>query len=196
MGSLDGKVAIVTGAGRLRGIGRAAALALAELGADIVVTGTGRDPQHYPEDEKAAGWRDIESTAEQVRAAGRRCVPLVANVTDSAAVQDTVDATLREFGRIDILMNNSAFARGPDRVPLTELPEDVWRKVLDIKLTGSFLMSQAVVAEHDSARSGGQYPEHLVHCRQKGQPEYGGLLYVKLRNSGLYPSPGHGIGRA
>ena len=145
MGSLDGKVAIVTGAGRLRGIGRAAALALAELGADLVVTGTGRDPQYYPEDEKAAGWRDIESTAEQVRKAGRRCLPLVANVTDRAAVQETVDATLKEFGRIDVLINNSAFARGPDRVPLVELTEDVWRKVLDIKLTGSFLMSQAVI---------------------------------------------------
>ena len=196
MGSLDGKVAIITGAGRLRGIGRAAALALAELGADLVVTGTGRDPQYYPEDEKAAGWRDIESTAEQVRAAGRRCVPLVANVTDSAAVQDTVEATLKEFGRIDILMNNSAFARGPDRVPLTELSEDVWRKVLDIKLTGSFLMSQAVVPSMIQQGPGGKYPEYLVHCRQKGQPEYGGLLYVEFRDPGLYPSPGHGVGRA
>ena len=130
MGSLDGKVAIVTGAGRLRGIGRAAALALAELGADLVVTGTGRDPQHYPEDEKAVGWQDIESTAEQVRGVGSRCLPLVANVTDSAAVQDTVEATLKEFGRIDILMNNSAFARGPDRMPLTELSETYGVKFL------------------------------------------------------------------
>jgi len=60
MGALDGKVALVTGAGRLRGIGRATALALAELGADVVVTGTGRDPSTYPEDEKKAGWRDVE----------------------------------------------------------------------------------------------------------------------------------------
>ncbi len=170
MGSLDGKVAIITGAGRLRGIGRAAALALAELGADIVVTGTGRDPQQYPEDEKAAGWRDIESTAEQVRAAGRRCVPLVANVTDSVAVQDTVDATLKEFGRIDILINNSAFTRGPDRVPLTELPEDVWRKVLDIKLTGSFLMSRAVVPPMIQQGQGGSILNISSIAGKKGNP--------------------------
>ena len=170
MGSLEGKVAIITGAGRLRGIGRAAALALAELGADIVVTGTGRDPQYYPEDEKAAGWRDIESTAEQVRGVGRRCLPLVANVTDSAAVQNTVAATLREFGRIDILINNSAFARGPDRVPLTELPEDVWRKVLDIKLTGSFLMSQAVVPTMIQQGQGGSILNISSIAGKKGNP--------------------------
>ena len=67
---LNGKVAIVTGAGRLRGIGRGAAVAFARLGADVVVTGTGRNPDRYPPDEKAVGWRDIESTAEQVRAEG------------------------------------------------------------------------------------------------------------------------------
>jgi len=145
MGVLDGKVAIVTGAGRLRSIGRAAALALAELGADVVVTGTGRDPEKYPPDEKAVGWRDIESTAQQVRELGRRCLPLVADVVNSSDVQQTVSATLQEFGRIDFLINNSAFARGPDRVPLLELSEELWQKVLQIKLTGSFLMSKAVL---------------------------------------------------
>ncbi len=145
MGILDGKVAIVTGAGRLRGIGRTTALALAELGADIVATGTGRDPATFPPDEKAIGWRDIESTADQVRERGRRCLPLIADVAKSAEVKRTVSATLQEFGRIDILINNAAFARGPDRVPLVELSEDLWRKVLEIKLTGSFLMCQAVI---------------------------------------------------
>jgi NAD(P)-dependent dehydrogenase (short-subunit alcohol dehydrogenase family) len=146
MGVLDGKVAIVTGAGRLRGIGRAAALALAELGADVVVTGTGRDPAKYPPDEKAVGWRDIESTAQQVRALGRRCLPVVADVVQSTDVQRTMSTILQEFGRVDFLVNNSAFARGPDRVPLTELSEEIWRKVLEIKLTGSFLMSKAVLS--------------------------------------------------
>jgi 3-oxoacyl-[acyl-carrier protein] reductase len=145
MGVLDGKVAIVTGAGRLRGIGRTTALALAELGADIVVTGTGRDSAKYPPDEKAVGWRDIESTAAQVGERGRRCLPIVADVASSVDVERTVSATLQEFGRIDILINNSAFARGPDRVPLVELSEELWRKVLEIKLTGSFLMCRAIL---------------------------------------------------
>jgi 3-oxoacyl-[acyl-carrier protein] reductase len=152
---LSGKVAIVTGAGRLRGIGRATAVALAERGADVAVTGTGRDPAKFPGDEKEAGWRDIESTAAQVRQLGRRCLPVLADVSSSADVTRAVAAILNEFGRIDILVNNAALARGADRVAITELSEDLWRKVLDIKLTGSFLMSKAALPSMIAAGSGG-----------------------------------------
>ena len=99
---LKGKVAIVTGAGRLRGIGRAAAVALARMGADVVVTGTGRSPDSFPEDEKKIGWRDIESVSEQIRAEGQKALPLISNVTSQADVQKMVDETMNEFGSIDI----------------------------------------------------------------------------------------------
>jgi len=145
MGALDGRVALVTGAGRLRGIGRATAVALAELGADVVVTGTGRDPATYPEDEKKAGWRDIESTAEQVRSHGRRALTWAGDVSQAEAVGRLVDLTLKTFGRLDVLVNNAAYPRGNDRVPLPDLDEAVWRKVLDIKLTGAFLLCKRVV---------------------------------------------------
>lgn len=139
---LLGKVAIVTGAGRLRGIGRATAVALAELGADVVVTGTGRDPKSFPPDEQSAGWRDIESTAEQVRASGRRCLPLVVDVSDSASVQGMVDRTVTELGRIDILVNNAAHARGSDRVPVLQMDEQLFRRVLEVKVVGAFLCTR------------------------------------------------------
>ena len=156
MAELDGKVAIVTGAGRLRGIGRAAAVALARLGADVVVTGTGRNPDSFPDDERAAGWRDIESTAEQVRAAGRQALPLIASVTNVEAVQEMVDRTVEEFGRVDILINNAASARGPDRVPILELAPDVFQHVLDVKVTGSYLCTKAVVEQLVSQGEGGK----------------------------------------
>src|SRR5215469_13416953 len=111
MKPLEGKVAIITGAGRLRGIGRATAVALAADGADIVVTGTGRDPSTFPEDEKAEGWRGIESTAGQVREQGRRCVALQADATSSEDAARVAAAAMREFGRIDILVNNAAVGR-------------------------------------------------------------------------------------
>ena len=155
MHPLEGKVAIVTGAGRLRAIGRAAAVALAGMGADVAVTGTGRNPATFPEDEKQAGWRDIESTAAQVRETGRRCFPVVADVSSSADVDRAVSAILREFGRVDILVNNAALARGADRVPLTELSEQMWRRVLDVKLTGSFLMTKAILPAMIARGAGG-----------------------------------------
>src|SRR5262245_17006391 len=117
MKPLEGKVAIITGAGRLRGIGRAAAVALAADGADIVITGTGRDPATFPDDEKAVGWRGIESTAGQVREQGRRCLAITADASSAADAERTASGALAEFGRIDILVNNAAVGRGADRVP-------------------------------------------------------------------------------
>jgi 3-oxoacyl-[acyl-carrier protein] reductase len=145
MGALDGKVALVTGAGRLRGIGRAAAVTLADMGADVVVTGTGRDPSTYPEDEKKAGWRDVEGTAEQIRARGRRALTWTGDVSQSEAVSRLVDQIMKTFGRLDVLVNNAAYPRGNDRVPLPELDEAIWRKVLEIKLTGAFLLCKKIV---------------------------------------------------
>lgn len=145
MGALEGRVALVTGAGRLRGIGRATAVALAELGADVVVTGTGRSSASFPEDEKKAGWRDIESTAEQIRARGRRALTWTGDVSQAEAVQRLVGSVLDTFGRLDVLVNNAAYPRGNDRVPLPELDETVWRRVLEIKLTGAFLLCKRIV---------------------------------------------------
>ena len=77
---LAGKVAIITGAGRMRSIGLPIAKLLAQAGAAIVITGTGRPPERYPDDEKAAGWRDIDSVADEIRKTGGRCLPLVSDV--------------------------------------------------------------------------------------------------------------------
>ena len=154
MPELDGQVAIVTGAGRLRGIGRAAAVSLARLGAHVVVNGTGRDPSTFPEDEQAIGWRDIESTAEQVREHGVQALPLVFDVRDEDAVEGAVARTLEEFGRIDILVNNAAAARAEDRTPILELDPDVFQRVVDVKVRGTYLCTKAV-ARHLIERGDG-----------------------------------------
>ena len=145
MGDLDGKVAIVTGAGRLRGIGRAAAVELARMGADVVVTGTGRSPDRYPPDEKAVGWRDVESTADQVREQGTRALTLTVDVSSADDIQMMIDRTIEEFGRLDVLINNAAYARGPDRVPILELPQEIFQRVVDIKITGTYLCTKAAI---------------------------------------------------
>ncbi|MYC08315.1 MAG: SDR family oxidoreductase [Chloroflexi bacterium] len=154
MGDLDGKVAIVTGAGRLRGIGRAAAVELARMGADVVVTGTGRSPDRYPDDEKAVGWRDVESTADQVREQGTRALTLTVDVSSADDVQMMIDRTVEEFGRLDVLINNAAFARGPDRVPILDLPQDIFQRVVDIKITGTYLCTKAAIPHMIDAGGG------------------------------------------
>ena len=171
MGELDGKVAIVTGAGRLRGMGRGAAVALAELGADVVVTGTGRDPKTFPDDEKAAGWRDIESSAEQIRALGRRALPLVVDVSDRDQVQMMADRTMEEFGRIDILVNNAALGRGPDRGPLQDIDPDIFQRVQDVKVLGTFLCSAAVARVLIAQDEGGKIVNVSSGAGKRGVPQ-------------------------
>ncbi|MDH3680005.1 MAG: SDR family oxidoreductase [Acidimicrobiia bacterium] len=139
---LDSKVAVVTGAGRRRSIGRPIAIALARAGCDVVLTGTGRDPADYPDDEKAVGWRDIESVADEVRAEGRKALPVVSDVADAVAVQELVAVTVAELGRVDIVVNNAGAAKGADRVPVVDLDVDEWLKVININLNGTFLMSK------------------------------------------------------
>ena len=140
---LEGKVAVVTGAGRMRSIGRPIAVELARAGCDVVLTGTGRSPDRYPADEQAAGWRDIESVADEVRALGRRPVAVVSDVADPDAVDRLVAHTLDELGRVDIVVNNAGAARGDDRVPVVDLPVEQWNTVLRVNLDGTFLMSRA-----------------------------------------------------
>ncbi len=152
---LAGKVAIVTGAGRMRSIGRPIAKLLAQAGASIVITGTGRPPERYPDDEKAAGWRDIESVADEIRKAGGRCLALVSDVSNEKAVEALMDRTIAEAGRIDIVVNNASAARGPDRVSTTELSYETWKKVLVTNLDGTFLMARAAARKMIAQGQGG-----------------------------------------
>ena len=137
----EGKVALVTGAGRMRSIGRRIAVEMAKAGADVVITGSGRPPERYPDDEKAAGWRDIESVAEEIEAEGRRALAAVSDVSKPEAAEALLARVLDELGRVDFVVNNAAFARGPDRFPAVEIPIEIWQRVIDVNLNGTFYMS-------------------------------------------------------
>jgi 3-oxoacyl-[acyl-carrier protein] reductase len=151
----DGKVAVVTGAGRMRSIGRPIALALARAGCDVVLTGSGKPASAYPEDEQRAGWRDIHSVADEVRALGRRALPLVSDVRDANAVERLADQVMAEFERVDFLVNNAGSTRGSDRVPVTELPLAEWQRVLGTNLDGTFYMSRCFAQRMVAGGHGG-----------------------------------------
>ena len=116
----DGKVAIVTGAGR--NIGRAIALALADGGAAVAIN-------------VRSNRTEAESVAREVEASGGKALVHVGDVADAAAVQVLVDAAVKQFGRLDILVNNAALRR---EKAFSEMSYAEWREIMDVTLDGTF----------------------------------------------------------
>ena len=142
MADLQGKVALITGAARLRGIGRAIALRLAADGADIVVCGRRRDPATLPDNEKAEGWQGIESLAEEIRQGGRKATAVECDITDREQVLVMIETIKAKHGRLDIIVNNAGDASNAGASPIFETPEDVWYRTMDININAVFLVSK------------------------------------------------------
>lgn len=154
MYDLNGKVAIVTGAGGRHGIGRAIALRLAQEGADVVVTDIHRSTDAMRPEDRQAGWRGLDSVVGEIEALGRQALGLFSDVSDTGQVSDMVAQTLDRFGHIDILVNNAGSQPGRDRVLLVDLEEDAFDEVMRVNVKGTYLCSRAV-ATHMIARGGG-----------------------------------------
>lgn len=132
---LDGKVAIVTGAGR--GLGQGAALGFADAGADVAVVDI------IPTDE----------TAQKVKALGRRVCQTQANLMDRQCIQGVVDKAVKELGGVDILLNNAGIIR---RADLLEFSEKDWDDVIKINQEAVFFLSQAVARQMVKQGRGGK----------------------------------------
>ena len=156
MSGLEGKVALITGAGGMRGIGRATALKLAELGVDLALTDVLRDVDDLPPGEIRAEWKSVDSVSEEVRQLGRKCLPIYADLSDSKQIESVVKQTVDHFGRIDIMINNARAIIGRDRVQVTELDEGVWHNFLDINTTAPFLFTKFAGREMVQQGSGGR----------------------------------------
>lgn len=144
MAGLEGKVALITGAGGMKGIGRATALKLASQGADIALTDVQRAPEDLPPAEVRTQWRGVESVAEEIAACGRRSLRVWCDLGSSEQIQTMVRQVVDHFGRIDMLVNNARAIIGRDKVPITELREDVWQHFLAINTTAVFLCTKFV----------------------------------------------------
>ncbi|MGE0821303.1 MAG: SDR family NAD(P)-dependent oxidoreductase [Candidatus Binatia bacterium] len=136
---LDGKVAIVTGAGR--GLGREMALALAAAGADIVAA--------------ARTQEQLEETARLVQAKGQRCLIIQTDVTDSTSVNHMVEVACGEFGHIDIMVNNAGGATRGWNKPLEVLTDEQWRNGVDLNITSTFYCCRAILP-HMIQQGGGK----------------------------------------
>lgn len=156
MSELKGKVALITGAGGMKGVGRAIALKLAGLGAELALTDVWRKSEDLPSDEVQAGWRGIESVAEEVRSTGVGCLIVPCDLKSSDQIRGMVKHATEHYGGIDILVNNARAIIGRDKVPVTELDEDVWNDFLAINTTAVFLLTKLVGREMISQGRGGR----------------------------------------
>lgn len=132
---LEGQSAFITGAGR--GIGKGIALAFAREGCDIAAV--------------ARTASEVEETAKEVQALGRKALALQCDVADNDAVSGSVETTLAELGKIDILVNNAGYACFK---PFVELETEEWQRTLDVNLTGPALCIRAVLPSMIERRSG------------------------------------------
>lgn len=120
---LKGKTVMITGAGR--GIGKSAALMMAEQGADLILCDISDD---------------VNQAAEEIRALGVKAYPFVCNVTDRQSVEATFAAALEAAGRIDALVNNAGITADATMMKMTD---EQWDRVIDVNLKGTFLVGQA-----------------------------------------------------
>ena len=166
MGSLDGRVAIITGAGR--GIGREHALYFASEGAKVVVNDLGG-----ANDGSGADLTPAQQVVEEVRALGGEAVVNGDNVADWEGAQRLVNQAVETFGDLDILVNNAGILR--DRV-LVNMTEDEWDAVITVHLKGHFAPSRWAAAYwREQHKAGITKPRNIVHTSS---------------TSGLFSNPG------
>jgi len=182
---LDGKVAIVTGAGRLRGIGRAIALRLAGDGADVVASAIPRATDAMPAHERDAGWRGVASVADEITALGRRALALDVDVTKPDHVREMIERAVNELGRIDILVNNAGLALVSGKKNLWETEDDEWFREIDVNLNGVYHCCKAVAERLVAQGEGGRIINISSLAGRVAQPQYGGYTPAKFAVIGL-----------
>ena len=173
MYNLNGKVALVTGAGGEKGLGRAIAVRLAEEGADVIVNDLVALPPG------TTGWGGLMAIVQEIEALGRRGLAILGDVSDASQVDGMVHQGLQQFEQIDILVNNAAAPAGSDRVPVVELEEDAWDLVQRVNARGTFLCCRAVARTMIERGEGGRiinmsstagqtaYPRYAAYCASK-----------------------------
>ncbi len=167
MYDLDNKVAIITGAGGKNGIGRSVATRLAKEGSKIIVTDIVENP--YPEE----GWNGLSSVVEEIIENGGEAVHILSDVTDFSSINNLIKEAIKKFGRVDILVNNAGATADKDRVPIFDLDENEWDKVIDVNLKGVFLFTKAFSKQLILQNQGGKIINISSIAGKKGSATFG-----------------------
>jgi acetoacetate decarboxylase len=171
MGSLTGRVALVTGAGRRRGIGRGIAVELARAGADVAV--------------HARAWEEEPPWAPQeIERLGRRACVLEGDLTDRDVVARVVAEATERLGAPDVLVNNAGVAGGAGADALLDLDDELWYRTVDVNLNAVYLVTKAALRGMVDAGRGSIVNISSVAGRA-GQPRMGAYVATKFALVGL-----------
>jgi len=185
MNKLQGLTAIVTGAGRMRGLGRAIALRLSQDGANVLVSAAPRKAESYPPHERDAGWQGVASVAEEINSKGGHAVSADCDVTDRTQVEQMIQLAHAQFGSIQILVNNAGVASNAGCTPIAEMDDDLWYRTIDVNLNGVYLVSKLAARQMIQAKQGGAIINVSSLAGRVGLPNYGAYCASKFAVIGL-----------
>lgn len=182
MGDLDGKVAVVTGVGRPLGIGRASALKLAEMGADVMISDLCRKYEGDLEFYNLGQWEQLEKAAGEIEGMGRKGRAFKVDVTIRSEIEEMVNAIVDEFGHIDILVNNAGTGVGVG--PFLNIGEAAWDKTIDVNLKGIYNCCQLIIP-HMIEAGGGNIINISSGAGLRGAALYGAYAASKFAAVGI-----------
>ncbi|UOQ57345.1 glucose 1-dehydrogenase [Leucobacter allii] len=156
---MAGRVALVTGCGKIDGVGQGIARRLSASGMTVVVTDLRADgvPNRRQEVLGAApapGWRGVESLVDELVAAGGAAHAVLGDISDADDVERIVAEALERAGRIDVLVNNAGAPQGLDRQDVEHVPQEAFDRSIDVNLRGTYLMCRAVIPTMRAQRHG------------------------------------------
>jgi NAD(P)-dependent dehydrogenase (short-subunit alcohol dehydrogenase family) len=182
MGQLEGKIAVVTGVGRPLGIGRSCALKLAEMGADVMISDLCRKYEGDLESYNLGQWEQLEKVAGEIEAKGRKARAFKVDVTIRSEIEDMVGAVVKEFGHIDVLINNAGTGVGVG--PFLNISEAAWDKTIDVNLKGIFHCCQLIIP-HMIEAGGGKIVNIASGAGLRGAALYGAYTASKFAAVGI-----------
>ena len=168
MYGLDGKIAIVTGAGRHGGLGKAMAKRLGDEGCSIVLADLGRTEGDLFPTHGVGTTAEMEEVAEEIRATGAEVLTVACDVRDEASVERLVAAAVERFGGVDILVNNAGI--GYLMKLVTEVTVEEWDAVQGVNLKGTFLCTKHVARQLIAQGRGGRIVNIASQAAKSGFP--------------------------
>lgn len=192
---LEGKVALVTGAGRRQGLGQAICARLAADGCRIALTDLAA-PKPLMDARNIGTRAEMEDVARELAKIGPQVIALPMDVREEAEIETTIAAVLARFGRLDILVNNAGI--GYLFSPIVDTPVDFWKAVMDVNLMGPFLCTKHAARQMILQGGGGRVINIASQAAKSGHPHLAAYIASKhglvgLTRTAALELGGHGI---